>query len=184
MDKKNFKKILLPIIIILAGVVVVWGILTSNLSLVKTHNRSQTYTLTADIKDELSSVDIEANDVDGVIEYSVKYTARKLSFAAKNDLSRGNANCVGYARFCASVANYLMRRNAIRGKARPVVGTVLFGDSDLCKILSSLMPNRRLKNFTKDHDFVEFDFGSDVVYVDPNIYDYIGSMCRTSGNKR
>jgi hypothetical protein len=46
------------------------------------------------------------------------------------------------------------------------------------------MPNRRLKNFTKDHDFVEFDFGGDIVYVDPNIYDYTGNMCRTSGNKR
>jgi hypothetical protein len=183
MNKKFKKKILLPIIIVLAGVVV-WVIFTSGLSLVKTHNRSQTYMLTADIKNELSSVDIAANDVDGVIEYSVKYTAHKLSFAVKNDFSRGNANCVGYARFCASVANYLMRRNAIRGKARPVVGTVLFWDSDLCKILSSVMPNRRLKNFTKDHDFVEFDFGGDIVYVDPNIYDYTGNMCRTSGNKR
>jgi hypothetical protein len=176
-------KNLLPIIIVLAGIMV-WVIFTSSLSLVKTHNRPQTYMLTADVRNELLSVDIAANDVDGVIEYSVKYTARKLSFAGKNDLSRGEANCVGYARFCASVANYLMRRNSIRGTAKPVVGTVFFWGSDLCKTVSSVMPNRKLKNFTKDHDFVEFDFGGDIVYVDPNIYDYTGNMCKTSGHKR
>jgi hypothetical protein len=147
--------------------------------LVKNHDRIQTYTLSKEVQKELSSVYIM--DCRDVIPYSVEYTANNLEFSEKNELDKGKANCIGYAQYCSAVANYLFKQKHIKSecKAKPVVGVLKIAKLDLCKVVSSIMPNSKLRNFTKDHDFVEFDMDGDTIYVDPCLYDFIGDDCKT-----
>jgi hypothetical protein len=170
------------IIVVLVLILFVTLMLSKGIYLVKNHDRIQTYTLPKEVQKELSSVYIM--DCNDVMHYSVKYTANNLKFSEKNELDKGKANCIGYAQYCSAVANFLYKHSTIKSeyKAKPVVGVLKIAKLDLCKVVSSIMPNSKLRNFTKDHDFVEFDMDGDTIYVDPCLYDFIGDDCRT-GNE-
>lgn len=107
-----------------------------------------------------------------VIDYSVKLTAKLLTFSATQgklgNNKKSKANCVGYARLCVSICNYGFRQNHIQAKAKPVVGYVYLWNINLCKLISH-NTSGRLSLFTKDHDFVDID-GK---FVDPCIYDIL-----------
>jgi hypothetical protein len=145
--------------------------------LVKSHDRAQTYTLPKEVKEDLS--DIYISDELDLIKFSIKYTADHLEFSEKNKLDKGKANCVGYAQYCSAVINILMKNIKSEDRAKPVVGVLKIDKLDLCQFISSKMPNSKLRNFTKDHDFVEIHIYDDIVYVDPCLYDYTGNEFRT-----
>jgi hypothetical protein len=151
--------------------------IVDSIYLVKSHDRAQTYTLPKEVKADLSEIYI-SDELD-LIKFSIKYTADHLKYSEKNELDKGKANCIGYAQYCAAVANLLMKNVKSGNKAKPVVGTLKLHKLNLCQFISTKMPNSKWRNFTKDHDFVEFQIGDDIIYADPSLYDYTGKEFRT-----
>lgn len=149
------------------------------LTLTKINDRANPYypdrTLQSEIKDETGGMSAEE-----IRNYSVKKTAKNLSFTVKNNLSKGEANCVGYAQMCAGISNYAFRTNGINASAKPVVGYVMFYGVNLCDILKWCMPNKRWKNFVKDHDFVEYHIDGKTIYADASLYDVFWKDCETT----
>ena len=116
--------------------------------------------------EETGSFDIE--------QFALEMTAKKLQFAERNDIANGKANCVGYARYCATVLNYMFeaRRDICpEDSACPVVGYIYWGKVNINDIAKKLAPEI-YKNFVKDHDFVAIDNDDALVYYDPLFYDY------------
>lgn len=111
--------------------------------------------------------------------YSVRKTAGILSFTIKNDLSKREANCVGYAQMCAGISNYAFGANGINASAKPVVGYVMLCGLNLCDVLKWCMPTKRWENFVKDHDFVEYHIDGQTIYCDASAYDLIFRDCKT-----
>lgn len=148
------------------------------LTLTKINDRPNPYhpdrTLQSEIKEDTKGMSAE-----DIRNYSVKKTAKILSFTVKNNLPKGEANCVGYAQMCASISNYAFRANNINASAKPVVGYVLFCGVNLCNILKWCMPSKRWENFVKDHDFVEYHIDGQTIYCDASAYDLIYKDCKT-----
>jgi hypothetical protein len=132
----------------------------------------------SDRTEQLYSTDIDCGDihlssVKDIAEYSKKKTAEKLSFAKHNDISSGQANCVGYAQYAADLCNKLFKCNNINAKAKPVVGCYYFRNTNIHEAVVKLFSNQQIINFIKDHDYVEIvNSSGEVVYsFDPSIYD-------------
>ena len=100
-----------------------------------------------------------------------------------NDLAHGQANCIGYARYCAAVSNYIAKREHLDLRAKPVVGQVYWMGINVCGLLKDAVP-ARYKGFVKDHDFVEFTKSKKILYEDPCMYDIMGRTCRTVVHRR
>lgn len=149
------------------------------LTLTKISDRPNPYypdrTLQSEIKE-----DTEGMCAEDIRIYSVKKTAKILSFTVKNNLSKGEANCVGYAQMCASISNCAFRTNNINASAKPVVGYVMFYGVNLCNVLKWCMPSKRWENFVKDHDFVEYHIDGQTIYCDASAYDLIYKDCKTT----
>lgn len=106
-----------------------------------------------------------------VAEAALEITGKKLEFAERNDLSNGKANCVGYARYFATVCNYLFEAKGFEDcAARPVVGYVYWGRFNLCEVARDLAP-KAYENFVKDHDFVIVTYAEEVEHIDPTFHD-------------
>lgn len=145
---------------------------TYNISLSKIKDRNtEPIELNQSLKERIQEETQGMNKAE-VIDYSVKLTAKLLTFSATQeklgDNKKSKANCVGYARLCASICNYGFRLNHIQAKAKPVVGYVYLWNINLCKLISH-NTSGKLSLFTKDHDFVDVD-GK---FVDPCIYDIL-----------
>lgn len=149
------------------------------LTLTKIGDRANPYypdrTLQSEIKDETEGMSAEE-----IRNYSIKKTAKFLSFTVKNNLSEGEANCIGYAQMCAGISNYAFRVNGINASAKPVVGYVMFCGINLCDVLKWCMPSKRWENFVKDHDFVEYHIDGQTIYCDASAYDLIYKDCKTT----
>lgn len=117
-------------------------------------------------------------DYKGIIKFSLKLTAKQLTFTEKNDLGENEANCIGYAQVCSCICNYALVHHGYTPSAKPVVGYVSFCGINICPILQKVVP-KKYKNFVKDHDFVELKYNDKVVYFDASLYDY-GIHCTTS----
>jgi hypothetical protein len=182
MNKKL--KIVLWIVGILALLMIIGRVTANTLTLSKIRDRQQDYVLPDSLKREIEKrAYFGDGEVMEALHYSIEYTADKLEFAQKNDINHGKANCVGYAKFCAAVYNYISELNGYAyGHAKPVVGTINLDKFDLCAIVSSYCVDKNWRNFTKDHDFVEFNFGegSEIEYADPCLYDVIGTDASTT----
>jgi Pyruvate/2-oxoacid:ferredoxin oxidoreductase delta subunit len=186
MNKKL--KIVLWIVGILALLMIIGRVTANTLTLSKIRDRQQDYVLPDSLKRELSYwTGYSTGDALQIKQYCMDFTADKLEFAQKNDINHGKANCVGYAKFCAAVYNYISELNGYAyGHAKPVVGTINLDKFDLCAIVSSYCVDKNWRNFTKDHDFVEFNFGEGcrIRYADPCLYDAIGmDACTTVYDK-
>ena len=96
-----------------------------------------------------------------------------FTFAQHNDVVNGKANCVGYAQYAASLCNKIFLSNNIDAEAKAVVGCYYFGYINLHNVVTKFVSNNQIKNFIKDHDYVEIvDNSGKVVYsFDPSIYD-------------
>lgn len=171
--KKHYWKVLLAIISLLCIVVALMPI-----TLVKQTNRSATYKLSQKEKAAIPSDETNPT-VDDAIEFAMDYSCDHLSFAQTNNIRHGRANCIGYAQLFAAVFNAYCQRNGIRATAMPVVGYVNVFGVNLCRLAKSVMPSPKMKNFVKDHDFVEISTGRETIYLDPTIKDMFGRSCRT-----
>ena len=147
------------------------------MGLVKKHNRYGSITI-PQFQKEIIKSKTKNMSKDEIIDYSVKLTAKTLKFSDKCSPvtfnKETNAHCVLYAKVLASVCNYAFQVNHINATAHPVVGDVTLSGINLCSLVSSVFSfNNRLKNFTKDHDFVEIKSPNSDIYVDACIYDLL-----------
>jgi len=112
-----------------------------------------------------------------IIKLALSLTSRQLNYTAKrndNDpnklISSKTAHCVGYAAFCSTTCNYLIRKYNLTGtwRARPEAGLLYFLGINVHPYFSS--------PFFKDHDFVIIDNlkTGERLAVDPTLNDYSG----------
>ena len=177
MKKKVFVLLLLVLIVYL-----IWP----KLVLVKVADRPASDIQLPQVLKQRIADETQSLDVVGVIDYSIKLTAEVLKFTEQNDIEKGKANCVGYAKMCSSICNYGLRVNHLQGKTKPVVGYVKWAGINLCDLLKTLAP-AKYKSFVKDHDFVEYSIKENFIYAsmcfDPSLYDLLGSKCMTYSEK-
>lgn len=174
----NRKKLrIIYVSLTIAAIIILYHILP--LSLAKIDGRSNPYYPTSPLLSEIRE-DTKGMSAEEIRVYSVKKTAWTLSFAVKNNLSKGEANCIGYAQMCASISNYAFRVNEINASAKPVVGYVMFYGINLCDVLKWCMPSKRWENFVKDHDFVEYHIDGQTIYCDASAYDLIYKDLKTT----
>ena len=153
----------------------------SSFTLIKTGERQRIFTLTQSMKVKVTA-ETKGMDIEKIIDYSLKLTASQLQFSRYNDIKHNKANCVGYARLCASICNQALATNGIHGYAKPVVGYIESNGINLCNVLKAAAPKDSYKNFVKDHDFVELVTDSKTYYFDPSIYDVLGKKCLSITN--
>ena len=153
-------------------------VLLTSFTLIKTGDRQKTCKLTYSMKEKVNAETI-GMDVEQIIDYSLNLTASRLRFSISNDFSNNKANCVGYARLCASICNQALSANGVNGHAKAVMGYIESNGINWCDVLKSIAPKDSYKNFVKDHDFVELVTDSRTYYFDPSIYDVLGKKCLT-----
>lgn len=123
------------------------------------------------------SLDASIN-IDKIIDMSLDFTDKHLSFVLEtkdNDLEKtfasGEANCVGYAAFAASVGSYLLNRFGMNKdwEAKPKKGKLYLFGNNMHKNVKS--------GWFKDHDFVVFKNKNtkEEIYTDPVAYEYFGT---------
>lgn len=145
--------------------------------LIKQRERTNDYTLNREWTEKIRKETSGLTQVQ-IMKYSIELTASYLQFSRYNNIDSHKANCVGYAKLCASICNCALHENNLTGYAKPVVGYVSFNRINLCALLTFCLPDK-WKPFVKDHDFVEFYFGDGIIYADPCLYDLIKSDCMT-----
>lgn len=171
------KKFALGLLVIILALYII-----SPITLEKIKDRTNPYSLNLTLMEEIKNETVSMTG-DDIRKYSIRKTASLLSFSARNNLAKGEANCIGYAQMCAAIANCAFRQNGLSCNAKPVVGYVRFFGLNVCDVLRWCMPNQYLKNFVKDHDFVEFQIDGQTIYADANAYDYLWMDCKTTKQK-
>lgn len=163
------KKITLILILLLtAGVC----ISAANLSLKKIRDRGyRPVSLTKEFRQKIAE-DTKGLDERDIVLYCYKKTQDLLTFYPVcekfDDRRKTRMHCVGYAQVLATICNYAFSVNGIKGKANPVVGHVYLNGINLNQY-SGLLPEM-LKNFTKDHDFVEVRLSDgNIMYADASL---------------
>ena len=165
---KLIKSIVCVILFLAIGCVV----FLSQIRLEKERDRpTQEYALTSDIKDRIYRITSD-NPIE-VIKASNDLCCELLSFSAKNDITNGRANCVGYAQFSSAIINYAFKLNDMPYKARPIVGQVYCFGINLTALSQKILPAHH-RPFFKDHDFVEVDLGDKMIYTDSSLQDLTG----------
>ncbi len=148
----------------------------THISLIKLQDRPYTRTkLSKSSKEYIESMTVDCESSIDIIHCCNDMIRSHLSFAQKNDIAHRKANCVGYAKYTADVMNYAFKVNHINDYAKPVVGHVILGWTNLNKLLTAIVP-KKYKNFIKDHDFVE----TSEYYFDPTLYDFGLGDCITT----
>ena len=171
---KRLSRVLIAVITFLVACIAIFVSMSFNL--VKTGDRQKTYMLPQSLKAKVEQ-DTRGMDIKQIIDYGLTLTASQLRFSRYNDIDMGKANCVGYARLCASICNQALSANGVNGHAKPVVGYIESYGINWCDVLKSVVPKDSYKNFVKDHDFVELVTESKTHYYDPSIYDVLGKKC-------
>ena len=171
---KRLSRVLIAVITFLVACIALFVSMSFNL--VKRGDRQKTYMLPQSLKAKVEQ-DTRGMDIEQIIDYSLTLTASRLLFSRYNDIDMGKANCVGYARLCASICNQALSANGVNGQAKPVVGYIESIGINWCDVLKKVAPKNSYKNFVKDHDFVELVTESKTYYFDPSIYDVLGKKC-------
>ncbi len=176
--KKKIALISLVVIVIIVFMLSCFGF-----ELHKTSYREyKAFPLSNELKERISHDVALMDNPNSVIRYSCALTAEILSFSNINDIPNGKANCVGYAQLSSTICNYALKvlcertkeNSYLKIRARPVVGTVHYANINLNNLSQKILP-KKYRPFFKDHDFMEVDFGRDVVYIDACLYDLFGS---------
>lgn len=169
---------LLSVITTGAIAILVTGMMMS-LSLEKWTERGEGHPLSTSLKEEIREDTKGCKSAEDVADYSIGKTTEMLRFSTVNDVDAGKANCIGYARLCASIYNYAVQCNGMSGNAKPVTGTVRLLGLDMCKLLRLIASTPGIAGFVKDHDFVEFHAGEEHFYADPSLKDLFFVSCET-----
>ena len=126
---------------------------------------------------EQNMPDDKFSDIYVIKDIAQRLTSERLSFSLKakesdpnKTFETGEANCIGYAAFTATVANHLIEKMYADNswKAIPCKGKLYVFGSDIHQYTES--------RWFKDHDFVIFrNRESDSeIYADPTVSDYMG----------
>ena len=161
--------------IILAVIVyAIYLLLIHGLTLHKTANRTHSYSLKDEDKEEIIKHLASVSDETEIIKQCNKYACKRLSFHKKNDLKNGSANCVGYAQYSAALLNYAFSHMGLSSKAHPVVGQVYWFGINIHPFAMAILPEN-LKSFFKDHDFVEIEKeNGETIFIDTSLQDLTG----------
>lgn len=135
------------------------------------------YELPQSVKNQIEAETMGMDEMH-ILNYGIRLTASLLDFSEINDIKNGKANCVGYAILCKSICDYAYRLNGYNIKVNHVRGYVSLMGINLCKIAQSISP-KKYKSFVKDHDFIELSLGGSYYYIDPSLYDLMGTDCMT-----
>lgn len=144
----------------------------SSIRLIKESVVDSAYSLPQELETRIE-LDTQGMDDSAITDYCLNLTLRKLDFSRYNDISNGNANCVGYAQFFKSVCKYAYRVNSRDVTVEHVRGYVSLWGVNLCNVAKALAPTK-YKDFVKDHDFIEVTFGDHQYYLDPSLSDVLG----------
>lgn len=166
------RKLIISIVCVILFIAIACVVFISQLRLEKERYRpTQEYALTSDIKDRICQ--ITSDTPIEIIKASNDLCCELLSFSAKNDISNGKANCVGYAQLSSAIINYAFKLNDMPYKARPVVGQVYCFGINLTALSQKILPAKH-RPFFKDHDFVEVNLGNEIIYTDSSLRDLTG----------
>lgn len=125
------------------------------------------------VKKYLTTTPRNPFDEKAIVELALDITAEKLNFTDGKNHTDPNllihsktANCVGYAAFCVTICNHVLREDT--WTAIPQIGQLYFLGINVHSYFSS--------PFFKDHDFVLIKNlkTGEVFAVDPSVYDYTG----------
>lgn len=167
--RKAVKIIIISVLICLCGVM----FLISQIKLQKDRDRNITYAITSDKKEQIKVICGDSDSTNDLIKECSELVCKELSFAAKNNIQCGKANCVGYAQLTSAIINYAFQVKKLPYKAKPVVGKVYLFGIDLNNVAQKILPQKH-RPFFKDHDFVEVDLGDRTIYVDSSLQDLTG----------
>lgn len=161
--------------LLLSILCVMYFLCIHGLSLRKTDNRPfVSYSLTeAEAKDLQARIASTSDEIE-IIKRCNEFACKKLSFHRKNNLKKGEANCVGYAQYSAALLNYAFSYTGLSSKAHPVVGQVYWYGINTHPFAMEILP-ANLKYFFKDHDFVEIrKENGDIIFIDSSLSDLLG----------
>ena len=142
------------------------------ISFVKTSDRGATHDyFPEELKGRIKAETVGFSDEE-IVAYSLELTAELLRFSWDNSLRNGKANCVGYAQLCSNICNYAFAVSHSEARTKPVVGYIRICGFNVCQLAHFFAPTGRLKNFVKNHDFVEYHHRDGTTsFFDPSIYD-------------
>ena len=120
----------------------------------KCRDRSATpYAITSDLRTSIEKICAHSDSPEKIIKECSELVCKELSFAAKNNIQCGKANCVGYAQLTSTIINYAFQVKKLPYKAKPVVGKVYLFVIVLNNVAQKILPKKH-RPFSKDHDFV------------------------------
>jgi len=170
MLKRNIIRVIVCLLICLGGVF----LLISQIKFNKDRDRNCiNCTITSELRNQVKEISNRSNTPQYIIEECSKLVCERLSFAAKNDIPKGKANCVGYAQLTSSVINYAFQVKMLPYRAKPVVGKVYLFGINLNNVAQKILPKKH-RPFFIDHDFVEVELGDKTIYVDSSLQDLTG----------
>lgn len=170
MIKRNIFRVVRGLLICLGCVF----LLISQIKLDKDRDRNCiNYTIDSDLRNQVIEISNSSNTPQDVVKGCSKLVCDRLSFAAKNDIPKGKANCVGYAQLTSSVINYAFQVKMLPYRAKPVVGKVYLFGINLNNVAQKILPKKH-RPFFIDHDFVEVELGDKTIYVDSSLQDLTG----------
>ncbi|WP_430409578.1 hypothetical protein [Kordia sp.] len=114
-------------------------------------------------------------DIEDIINYSLKITAKQVHFVTEEASNNPNINfetqkahCVGYASLCNSIGNYILEKKQLTNiyEFKHVVGKIEFLGFDMHQVFKS--------PFFKDHDYNEIinKQTGEKQCIDASVYDY------------
>lgn len=169
------KKIKKPLFIAISTVCLIVGlcyVVLSSVRLEKIGYRENDYHLSQIYKEIVKSECNGISETDKLIDRCNEIVCEQLKFTYRNDINKGEANCVGYAKLHAAALNFAFKTNKLPYKARPVYGKAFLWGKDLHPIFKSIVP-KKYESFFNDHDYTEIDLGDEYLYVDTSIQDLL-----------
>lgn len=164
--KKRIPKKVIALCIVLISAL---ALSAQSVSFQKIADRPQTVSILTNFQKQRIREETKGMTEKQIMDYSLKTTSKMLSFSKKNNISKGKANCIGYAKLCSDICNYAFYENQIKASAKPVVGYIKILGFNVHPVVQKLTPES-MKNFVKDHDFVEIT--PNHTFIDPSLYDY------------
>lgn len=175
---KFLKRTLLTIFALILVGIVLRGWLYRHLVAYQSIGQRENYPATNELLIEFIESNSEnTKDARAIVQRALDLTSQKLNFvAAKSEsnpnqlIQNGQANCIGYAAFTATICNHLLAKHgmAARWSARPQIGQLYFLGTNVHPYFKSA--------FFKDHDFVLIQNSQtgERLCVDPTVSDYLG----------
>lgn len=175
---QSLKRTLLVVFVLVLAGIVFRGWLFRHLVAYQSIGQRENHAATNELLIEFIESNSEnAKSARAIVQCALDLTSQKLNFvAAKSEsnpnmlIQNGQANCIGYAAFTATICNHLFAKHgmATYWSARPQVGQLYLLGTNVHPYFKSA--------FFKDHDFVLIQNSQtgERLCVDPSVSDYLG----------